>query len=105
MTFEEQFPSLKGNSPYPLMRKAMNTKTLSVATQDMIARNSETIEIPYRELKVFDEEVIQAHCLDKQKLKDIIIKIQKCNSSVAFHECNRHSDDCELIIDVDEFKE
>lgn len=68
----ETHPSLVGKSPYPLMRKAIDIKTLSVATQAMIERADTPIQLPYKELRVFDEEVIQLHTRDVQKIREVL---------------------------------
>ena len=64
MKFEEQFPSLKGKA---IIFNCSHPEVLGlVRTVDGIERT---------DLRTYCEEEVQEHCLDKQKVRDALIKV------------------------------
>ena len=74
MSFEEEFPSLKGKDAYPLkyrmpFKEHKEFKVLSDVGQDVLKND-------YVEVRVYPETEIQKHCLDKKRIKEIIDKVE-----------------------------
>lgn len=42
--------------------------------------------------------------LDKAKVKKVIDNLKYCNSSIAFHICKKHPEDCDYIVDLESLK-
>ena len=78
MIFDEEFPSLKGKERKieVLSKVEMGAK---IVKEDIDLRHKNHPPEELRRLKVFAEDTVQEHCLDKQKVREAWNKLlRKC---------------------------
>ena len=80
MTFEEEFPSLKGKQCSPLKwRKIENIPDDDLCEASLLDYQKEVTlhHIKVLEFEVYSEDDVQKHCLDKQRVKEAMTKIRE----------------------------